>query len=197
MEKESLKAYIEGVSRLTDEQLALILSYFKPSTHRAGEVLVEIGDINQYMNYVVSGCLRLFFIKDDGQEATRHIVFEGLFATGLASFITQRPSTEALQVLLPTKLLRIKRSDFYYLREIIPGWERFWSAYLEFAYLNNISIYQREILKDASHRYIELLDKNPAVVLKIPNKVVASYLNMSPETLSRIKSKHTKMRKNS
>ena len=55
--------------------------------------------------------------------------------------------------------------------------------------MNNLSIYQREILKDASARYKELLSVNPRIIKRFPNKIVASYLNMSPEILSRLKSK--------
>jgi hypothetical protein len=60
---------------------------------------------------------------------------------------------------------------------------------LEGAYMNNLDIYQREVTKDAEERYKELLSKDPVVVQRLPNKVVASYLNMSPETLSRMKRK--------
>ena len=120
---------------------------------------------------------------------TRHIAFEQQFATGLASFISQKPSLEALQALEDCDLLRIRRQDFYYLLNIIPAWEKFFRNYLEYAYTNNLNIYQRETTKDAAERYEELLQVNPQVVLRLPNKIVASYLNMSPETLSRLKRK--------
>jgi hypothetical protein len=55
--------------------------------------------------------------------------------------------------------------------------------------MNNLNIYQREIMKDAAERYKELLSVNPEIVKRLPNKIVASYLNMSPETLSHLKSK--------
>jgi hypothetical protein len=72
---------------------------------------------------------------------------------------------------------------------VIPAWEKFYRNYLENAYINNLQIFQREITKDAELRYRELLERNPEVVQRLSNKVVASYLNMSPETLSRIKSR--------
>jgi len=169
--------------------MEFVLSYFKPSQHVKSEVLVEIGQVNQYMNFIIKGCIRIFFVRDDGQDMTRHIVFENQFATGLASFISQQPSMEALQVLEDSQLLRISRRDFYYLLNIIPAWDRFFRNYLEFAYMNNLSIYQRGVMKDAAERYKELLSVNPTIIKRLPNKIVASYLNMSPETLSRMKSK--------
>jgi len=187
--KEQLAAYIRGVIHLTDEQMEMVLSYFKPSRHARNEVLVEIGQINQYMNFINKGCVRIFFMRDDGLDMTRNITFENQFATGLASFISQTPSMEALQVLEDTQLLRISRTDFYYLLNLIDAWEKFFRKYLEYAYLNNLNIYHREIMKDAAERYKELLRMNPEIVKRLPNKIVASYLNMSPETLSRMKSK--------
>lgn len=141
------------------------------------------------MNFVAKGCLRIYFIREDGQEATRHFAFENQFATGLASFITENPSLENIQVMEDSELLRISRKDFYYLLNLIPAWEKFYRYYLENAYINNLQIFQREITKDAELRYKELLSRNPEVVRRLSNKVVASYLNMSPETLSRMKSR--------
>jgi signal-transduction protein with cAMP-binding, CBS, and nucleotidyltransferase domain len=188
-DKTQLATYIRDIIFLTDEQMELVLSYFKLSRHLKNELLVEIGQVNQYMNFIEKGCVRFFFMRDDGQDMTRNIAFENQFATGLASFISQQPSMEALQVLEDSVLFKIKRSDFYYLLNIIPAWEKFFRNYLEYAYMNNLNIYQREIMKDAAERYKELLSVNPEIVKRLPNKIVASYLNMSPETLSRLKSK--------
>lgn len=189
VDKQNLATYIRQTVQLTDDQLAFVLNYFKPSIHPKNKIIVDVGEVNQYMNFIDNGCVRLFFSNEDGQEITRHIVFEHQFATGLASFILQSPSQEALQALESTALLRISRQDFYYLLDLIPAWEKFFRKYLEFAYLNNLSIFQREITKDAPERYKELLAVNPDLVKRLPNKIVASYLNMTPETLSRLKSK--------
>lgn len=189
MSKNELRDYIRNIVYLSDEQIHLALSFFKPSTHQKHELLVREGEIVGHMNFVIKGCLRIYFIREDGQEATRHLAFENQFATGLASFITTNPSTEYIQVMEDSNLLRITRKDFYYLLNIIPAWEKFFRYYLENAYINNLQIFQREITKDAELRYKELLERNPEVVRRLPNKIVASYLNMSPETLSRMKSK--------
>ncbi|RZM23351.1 MAG: Crp/Fnr family transcriptional regulator [Pedobacter sp.] len=189
VDKQNLATYIRQTVQLTDDQLAFVLNYFKPSIYPKNKIIVDVGEVNQYMNFIDNGCVRLFFSNEDGQEITRHIVFEHQFATGLASFILQSPSQEALQALESTALLRISRQDFYYLLDLIPAWEKFFRKYLEFAYLNNLSIFQREITKDAPERYKELLAVNPDLVKRLPNKIVASYLNMTPETLSRLKSK--------
>jgi signal-transduction protein with cAMP-binding, CBS, and nucleotidyltransferase domain len=105
-DKTQLATYIRDIIFLTDEQMELVLSYFKPSRHFKNELLVEIGQVNQYMNFIEKGCVRFFFMRDDGQDMTRNIAFENQFATGLASFISQQPSMEALQVLEDSVLFR-------------------------------------------------------------------------------------------
>jgi CRP-like cAMP-binding protein len=187
--KQSLADYIKTIIFLTDEQLALVLERFKYEKFQKHTLLVNEGQVSRHMNFIVKGCLRIFFIKEDGQETTRHLAFEQQFATGLVSFITESPSFEYIQAMEETEALRITRKDFYYLLNVIPAWEKFYRNYLENAYINNLQIFQREITKDAELRYRELLERNPEVVQRLSNKVVASYLNMSPETLSRIKSR--------
>jgi CRP-like cAMP-binding protein len=187
--KEQLRKNISDIVHLTDEQMELILGYFKPLHVKRNELLLRAGEQSQYMNFVGKGCLRIFFIKQDGQEVTRYLAFENIFATGLASFIARQPSMEYIQAMENSYILRIHHKDFYYLLEVIPAWEKFFRNYLEGAYMNNLDIYQREVTKDAEERYKELVSKHPDIVLRLPNKVVATYLNMSPETLSRMKRK--------
>ncbi|MGI4734540.1 MAG: Crp/Fnr family transcriptional regulator [Janthinobacterium lividum] len=189
MHKEPLAAYIQAIIDLTPPQLALVLSLFEPVRQPKRTMLLQAGQVNQYMNFIQRGSIRIFFIREDGQEATRHLAFEQQFITSLASFITQQPSHEYVQTLEACDILRISRKNFYYLLDCLPAWEKFFRHYLENAYLINLRVYQREITKDAEQRYQELLALSPQVVLRLPNKMVASYLNMSPETLSRVKAR--------
>ncbi|WP_315814420.1 hypothetical protein [Paraflavitalea speifideaquila] len=73
--------------------------------------------------------------------------------------------------------------------KIIPGWEKLYRSYLEMAYVNNTNRLMSFITLDATERYRQLPDENPVVVQRLSNKMTASYLNVSQETLSRLKSK--------
>jgi FixJ family two-component response regulator len=75
------------------------------------------------------------------------------------------------------------------LLKIIPQWEKLYRHYLEYAYVTNTNRLMSFITLDATERYRQLLAQNPNVVMRMPNKMVASYLNISQETLSRLKSK--------
>ena len=185
---DQLTRYIRDRIPLGDEDLDHVLSRYKELHLKRHEILQGEGDSARRMFFVVKGCLRVFFIKEDGTDATRRIVFENRFSTTLVGFITQEPSLEYTQALEPTTLLYITRDDFYELLERIPVWEKFYRQYLEYAYVNNTNRLMSFITQNASERYKTLLEQEPEIVRRLPNRIVASYLNISPETLSRLKS---------
>jgi len=86
--QEQLINYIKGIITVTDEELDKILSYFKPLEVEKNELLVIHGQTSQRTFFVGNGCLRIFFITEEGQEATRYLAFENNFATALCSFIS-------------------------------------------------------------------------------------------------------------
>ena len=184
-----LATYIKRTIDISDEDLAHGLSFFKTQTAAKNELLLSEGNLSQRTFFVVKGCLRIYFIHEDGQDATRYIAFENQLATALVSFITQQPSLESIQALENSELLYITHDDFNHLRNALPAWENFYQKYLEKAYVNTVSRLMTFTTMDATERYRQLLQKNTEVVKRLPNKIVASYLNISQETLSRIKAK--------
>ncbi|RFM27051.1 Crp/Fnr family transcriptional regulator [Deminuibacter soli] len=186
---EQLSKYILDCIAVNDEQLRTILSYFHPLSLKKKEIVASIGQPARRMYFVNKGCLRVCFIKNDGSEVTRRFAFENAFSTSLVSFISGKPLTEYTQAVEPTELLYISRNDFYYLLEQIPAWEKFYRSYLEHAYVTNTNRLQSFITLDATERYQLLLNEHPQIVLRLPNKLVANYLNISQEALSRLKAK--------
>ncbi|MEI3801250.1 MULTISPECIES: Crp/Fnr family transcriptional regulator [unclassified Chitinophaga] len=186
---EQLSAFILSKISVTDAQLGVILSHFKPLQAGRNQLLLTEGEVARNIFFVAGGCIRIYFIDENGQEATRYLAFENNFACGLMSFIAQQTSHEFIQAVLPSQLLSISRNDFYYLLDIIPSWEKFYRSYLENAYVINTGRLMSFITQSAGERYRRLLDESPHIVQRLPNKLVASYLNISQETLSRLKSK--------
>jgi CRP-like cAMP-binding protein len=184
-----LASYIQHEIPVSANELDTILSNFVKVSVRKHEVLLTEGDVNNKIIFVCKGCLRIYFNQEDGQEATRYLAFENQFATALVSFISRQPSLEYIQALEPSELLCITYENFMKLLEQIPLWERFYRQYLEKAYVTNTNRLMSFTTMDASARYKELLQQNAQVVERLPNRLVASYLNISQETLSRIKSK--------
>ena len=187
-----LTNFIKKNIEIGDEDLKIILSYFKTIKKKKNEILLSAGKISQASYFVKKGCLRLFFIDDNGKDVTRYIAFENQFATALVSFITNEPAQETIQVIEDSELLYITHDDFRHLMEIIPKWKDFYNIYLEKAYVNNSKRLTSFTTLNASERYYQLFKINPNIVKRLPNKIVASYINISQETLSRIKS-HNKI----
>ncbi|MNQ15073.1 DNA-binding transcriptional dual regulator Crp [compost metagenome] len=186
---EQLGNSIRKSINVSDEDLEIILSYFKLIKKGKNDILLAQGQISQETFFVAKGCLRIFFINEEGKDATRYIAFENQFATALVSFITKMPALENIQVVEKSELLSISHEDFNHLMTIIPQWREFYSNYLEKAYVNNANRLMSFTTMDAFERYNQLLKINPAIVKRLPNKIVASYINISQETLSRLKSK--------
>lgn len=186
---EQLGNYIRKSITISDEDLKTIFSYFKPLKKNKNEILLEQGQTSQQTFFVGKGCVRIFFINEEGKDVTRYIAFENQFATALVSFITKMPAVENIQVIEKSELLAITHEDFNHLMKIIPQWREFYSNYLEKAYVNNANRLMSFTTMDALERYNQLLKINPTIVKRLPNKIVASYINISQETLSRLKSK--------
>ncbi|WP_420572404.1 Crp/Fnr family transcriptional regulator [Kordia sp.] len=186
---KELTNYIRKNITIDDEDLKIVLSHFKTVKKKKNQILLPCGKNSQVSYFVKKGCLRLFYIDEEGKDITRYIAFENQFATELVSFITNQPAQESIQVIENSELLYITHEDFRYLIKRIPSWKDFYNAYLEKAYVNNSKRLISFTTLNALERYEQLFEVNPNIVKRLPNKVVASYINISQETLSRIKSK--------
>ncbi|WP_246001433.1 Crp/Fnr family transcriptional regulator [Mucilaginibacter gracilis] len=169
-----------------------VLACFRPLRALKDEILLGEGDASKRMYFVISGCLRIYFLQADGSEATRYIAFENNFATGLMAFISQQPSLEYIQALENSELLYISHDHFYRLLDTIPGWEKFFRSYLEHAYVTNTNRLMSFITMDATERYQLLMKEHPHITQRLSNKMVANYLGISQEALSRLKGRINK-----
>lgn len=183
---QRLLEYLMSYS-LTTEETQRALSCFTPLSCRKNQILLPPGEVCRHIYFIEKGSLRMFFMDTAGHEATRHIAFDGSFGTALSSFITQKPSSEYVQVLEPSELWQIEYDDFFRLTQQMTAWQTMYQRILERA----VDLYTQRFMTftqmDVRQRYEWLLQFNPAMVQRLPNHIVASYLNTSPETLSRVK----------
>lgn len=108
--------------------------------------------------------------------------------TALASFIYQKPSVEFIEVLEDTELLTMSYTDFYRLNEVMDNWKIFYQRILEMAYSFQNTKIEQLVTLTAKQRYDNVLQENPALLQRLSNRVLASFLDIREETLSRIKS---------
>ncbi|MBB1193679.1 Crp/Fnr family transcriptional regulator [Flavobacterium sp. SOK18b] len=181
--------YIQSRAAIEKEQLDFICSRFSALKTKRNEILVCYDEICQHYYFVNKGCIRLFTINKEGIETSRFFAFEGSFGTALPSFIDQKPTFEYLQTIEKSDLLVISRTDFYQLVDTIPAFAMIYREILELGFITA----QKRIYGFQGFNALEkvqwIITNQPQFLLRVSNKMAASYLGITPSTLSRIKSK--------
>ena len=186
---EKLKYYLNANTIVDDKQIDKIISCFKLKTVRRNTILLSEGEICKELYFVHSGCIRTYYITKQGQEKTRYVAFENSVATSISSFISQQPSFEFVDTLENSELYSISHKDFYQLVSDIPQWEKFYRTLLEMAYLYQNKKIENLVTLSAKQRFDKLMTETPIYIQRLSNKILASYLDIAQETLSRLKSK--------
>lgn len=149
------------------------------------------GEICRTDNYIISGTLKAFCINaDTGNEEILYFAIDDWWATDMESFRQQEPSIYNIQALEKTELLQISFHSFQKMLEQIPALERYFRIILE-SYLGALQkriIYNH--IYNAEQRYLDFLQNYPNIAARIPQYLIASYLGISAEFLSRIRKKN-------
>ena len=186
---DNFKAYLERHIKMSEQEWQMIKSKLSIGYCNKGEILLQVNQVCHHTYFLMEGCMRTFYLQENGNEATRLILCEGETMSALASFINQQPSDETLQAIEPCKYLRMSRKDFYELLKTVPSWETFFRMRLESAQVLNSWRMESFLSMNAKQRYAQLMQAKPEMIQRLPNHIIASYLGITQESLSRIKSK--------
>lgn len=185
----TLRSFMKSKADVDEETLELICSSFSLVETKRNEILVDFYEVCKYYYFINKGCIRLYTTSKDGNENSRYFAFEGDFATALPSFIDQKPAQEFLQTIQKSELLAISRNDFYELVKTTPAFAKIYTEILELGFISA----QKRIYGfqgfDALEKVKWIKEHQPKILLELSNKMAASYLGITPSTLSRIKSK--------
>jgi CRP-like cAMP-binding protein len=185
---EQLKYVLKSLTNFDDQELDQIVGLFKPKSVKKNDILLRERSVCREFYYVHKGCIRTFFIDKNGHEKTRYVMLDYHIGTALTSFIYQKPSVEFIEVLEDTELLTMSYTDFYRLNEVMDNWKIFYQRILEMAYSFQNRKIEQLVTLTAKQRYDHVLQENPALLQRLSNRVLASFLDIREETLSRIKS---------
>jgi len=186
---ELLKKYLHHNIPIDDNKLDEIVNYFKPIRVKRNTILLSNGETCNKLYFVNKGCIRTYYITEQGHEKTRFIAFDGMVVTALTSFISRQTSFEFVDALEDCELLYINHTDFYMLANKMPEWKQFYLKLLEFAYIYQNKKIEELVTLSAGERYALLMKEHPGYIQRLSNKILASYLDITQETLSRLKSK--------
>lgn len=179
--------YLQSISDFTKEELNMLAKHVQIAKVKKGTTLAAFGEVPKYLYFVNSGCLRTFYRSDNGAEFIRCIAFENSFCWTVPSFLKQQPSNESIDALCESDLVMISKKSIDYLNEKSAGFRTAYQKGLEQLCMNYASRVESFLTMDAKTRYESLLAKNPVIVQQLSNKVIASYLGITQESLSRIK----------
>jgi CRP-like cAMP-binding protein len=181
---------------LTQNELAIIVKRAKVLKIPKKTKLLKLGETCNKMYFVISGCLRLYYVKGD-KERNCFFFHENLFCTAFGSFMMQRPSDQILETIEDTVCLMVTFDEFQEMYEELPKMNIIVRKILEERYTNAHDIISSFILHSAEERYLEFIDKYPLLVNRIPEYHISSYLGITPKSFSRLKGRlHSKRRKN-
>ncbi len=181
-----LKDFFRFLVDFSDEELEEVESFFRPRKIKKGEFLVTPGEVSHDCGFVLKGCFRVYYLVD-GKESTRFIGCENIIISSVPSFTTQKPSVEYVEALENSELLMLSFNDLMKMYELSYKWERMVRILAEYSYNEQQKRIYSLIAHSAQQRYEDLTKSRPDLIQRVPQYIIANYLGISPETLSRIR----------
>lgn len=173
--------------QLTEEEKEVSRSFFIPKKLRKKQYILQEGDVCKYVAFIEKGMMRSYSVDEKGNEHILQFAFEGWWIADQLSFLTGEPSGYNIDALEDCELLLLTRQSEEQMMQRIPKLERYFRILLQ----NNLINTQRRLASSLNHsaeeKYHQLVQSCPTIPQRVPQHMMASYLGITPETLSRIR----------
>ncbi len=181
----ALKAFIRNYAKINEEQLDTIAGKFRQRTVKKNEFLLRQGSVCKDIIFVQEGCLRLYYLAEH-VEISVWFAFKHSSAIEMYSFISEKPSDYFLQAIEESTVWYLPKKELIQIHEQYPVMQEIMRNFWEDVILNLIERFTALQRESAEQRYLELL-KKPVFLNKIPQKYLASFIGVTPTSLSRIR----------
>jgi len=185
---QPLLDYINRVIELTEEEEQKICSLISYRKLLKGQYFLQQGDVCKFSGFVVSGCTKTFFVDEEGQEHIVMFSVEDWWTSDMGSYISQKPADFNVQCLENTTLIQLSYENQEEILREIPKLERFFRLIIERAFVASQKRIVRNLSMSAKDRYLHFRNVYPKIEQRIPQYLIASYLGITKEFLSKIKS---------
>ena len=192
MGNKSLINYINKYINLSVEEEKFLLTKVIQRTYLKDQYITQQGDICNSINFIISGCTKTFYVDKDGQEHIILFAIEDWWTSDLGSFITQTPADFNVQCIDNTQLIQFTYNNLEELYTEIPKLERLFRKIVERAYVASQKRILRNFSLTAKERYQLFKKIYPEIDQRVPQYMIASYIGITKEFLSKIKSQLVK-----
>jgi CRP-like cAMP-binding protein len=179
--------HLEEKINLSSDDKRIIKSYFIPKTLKKRKLLLQEGNVCKYMAFVAQGLLKAYNTDEKGNEHINQFTPEGWWTSDMNSFFNDQPANYTIDALEDAVLLMITVEDFEKLTLQVPMMER----YFRLLFQNSLITKERRLVNShmltAEEKYRHLIENSPNLVNRVPQNLLASYLGLSPATVSRLK----------
>jgi CRP-like cAMP-binding protein len=189
---ESLALYLKKNAFLTDSELEQVRAVTTARKFRKKQYLLQEGDISYYNCFVGKGCMRLYRVGDNGAEHILKFAPENWWIADYESYNSGNPAKNTIDALEDSELLMIQKNDFDAVVKAIPNFQQFREKLDARSFDASQNRVLSNISEPAEKRYDNFIKTYPAIFDRVPLYMIASYLGLTRETLSRIRSQYTK-----
>jgi len=188
-ETKTLIEYLNAILPLDENEKGIVQELFVSRRVKRRQFIHHEGDICDYANFVIQGCLKMFMVDEEGKEHNLQFAIENHWIGDLGSFHSGEPSKLYVEALENSLILQISKKNLFRLYDEFPKFNKIFRIMKE----KHIVEYQNRILQNISstgdERYLDFLKRHPELFNRISNVQIASYLGVTPVFLSMIRKK--------
>jgi CRP-like cAMP-binding protein len=181
-----IKEYIGRFLTLTPEEWNTLAETFEVRTCDKKVKLLEIGEVENYIHFVVKGLARKYFYKE-GEEIITQLAKEGELISSSVSFLSSQASSYVVETIEPTTFISISKAQIESFYKLDQRWEKLGRLIITELFLEKERWELERICFSTRERFVRFVSGNYDLFQRVPQKYLASYLNIKPETFSRLK----------
>nr|WP_315251285.1 Crp/Fnr family transcriptional regulator [uncultured Flavobacterium sp.] len=186
---QPLLDYFQKLIPLNNIEKELVSSLFKPRLYRKRQYVLQEGDICNYFNFVVRGCLRLYKVDDKGNTHIIQFAAENWWMSEIGSFHSRKPSEMSIDALEDTIVLQISYEDLITIYKQAFKFDKIFRVLIENSYVSLQKRLLQNISSTAEDRYLSFIQNHSHLTNRLPQTQIAAFLGITPEFLSRLRNK--------